>query len=127
MHHWKAAEILLSETFPVSKVPHLCEYMLLVDKVKEPRDIFELWNRLIGNRYHDFSNVFLHDGVNGWHQVLHELAVEEKECREKMMERNFSSTCLFERSLNRRLGLLGSRDLGIIFFFQTLINKEGQF
>jgi len=101
LHHWKAAAILLEETVPASKVHHLCEYMLLIDKVKDVGDMFELWNRLTANHYHDFSAVFLHENVSGWRKTLKLLVDEEEECRRqqqngKNVEDINYSACIFE-------------------------------
>ena len=127
LHHWKAAAILLEETVPLSKVPHLCEYMLLVDKVKEPQNMYELWNRLTGNRYHDFSEVFLHEGDRGWRSTLQALLEEEKRCRESLSSSaisspNFTSSCIFEKRYLKEghghVTLLGAR-----FFFDKIISQ----
>lgn len=105
LHHWKAAAILLTETSPVQRVAHLCEYMLLVDKVKEPRDLFELWNRLTASHYHDFSAVFRYNDETGWQQAMTLLMREEEECERSAKERmdnssmlNVSSACIFDSS-----------------------------
>lgn len=122
LHHWNAADILLKETVPLSTVPHLCEYMLLVDKVKEPQHIYELWNRLTGNHYHDLSEVFLHEGVQGWKIVLQGLLEEEKQCRESqsLSSQNFTSSCIFEKRYLKEghVTLLGAR-----FFFDKMISQ----
>ena len=43
MHHGRAAEVLLVDP----KVPHMCEYMLLIDKVKDPKSMLELHHRTV--------------------------------------------------------------------------------
>lgn len=54
-------------------VPHICEAMLLIDKVKSPHDMFSLWNQAVGDRYLDFTSIFLHDGPLGWKSWLEDL------------------------------------------------------
>lgn len=49
---------------------HMCEYMLLVDKVKEPPEMFELWNTATAVDFADFSPVLLQEGFAGWLEVL---------------------------------------------------------
>ncbi len=92
MHHSQAGELLIHEG--LAKLTHLCDYMLLVDKVKEPRIMHILWNqthsdgdlysdnsassgeknttdgRIANSEYVDLTSVFTHDGVLGWRHVL---------------------------------------------------------
>ena len=63
--------------------------------------MFELWNRLTANHYHDFSAVFLHENVSGWRKTLKLLVDEEEECRRqqqngKNVEDINYSACIFE-------------------------------
>jgi len=53
-----------------ARMQHMCEYMLLVDKVKEPPEMFELWNSATAVDFADFSPVLLEEGVIGWLEVL---------------------------------------------------------
>lgn len=66
LHHHRAAEILKEE----NDVSHICEYMLLIDKVKRPNLMFDLWNAAVEESYHDYSSVFLNNGLAGWDEVI---------------------------------------------------------
>ena len=48
-----------------SMVCHVCEYMLLIDKVKQPQDHFLVWNQATKTDFPDFSAVFLQDEEKG--------------------------------------------------------------
>jgi len=54
----------------VGRLRHMCEYMLLIDKVKQPEDIFDLWNTATAHNFHDMSAVFMHEGEEGWLLLL---------------------------------------------------------
>eukprot|EP01038_Epipyxis_sp_PR26KG_P008517 gene8517-11514_t len=114
LHHGSAAQILLVEDSK-QKGYHMCEYMLLIDKIKNPSQIHHLWNMSIMSRnYHDFSNVFRYDNSTGWLLTMNQLAQEEIECRQQYWHdtnnsNNNSSlnqtkpdlheSCLFDRDL----------------------------
>jgi len=68
-HASKAAEKLKGH-HSKARMLHMCEYMLLVDKVKEPPEMFDLWNTATATDYADFSPVFLKEGVQGWLDVI---------------------------------------------------------
>lgn len=61
-------------------VPRMCDYVLLLDKVKEPLLIMKLWDLTGGtesmqpHKYIDFSPVFRGDGSDGWRPVLESIA-----------------------------------------------------
>ena len=55
----------------------MCEYMLLIDKVKEPSENYMLWNTATETDFQDFSPVFIKDKELGWLDVLQ--AYEEAE------------------------------------------------
>ena len=79
-------------------VQHMCEYMLLIDKIKTPRDMFELWNSATFNKYHDMSDVFLHSGVTGWLKLIEKFEKKEaEECVEYHNEMVFK-----HREINRK-------------------------
>jgi len=109
-HASKAAE-KLKEHHGKARMQHMCEYMLLVDKVKEPPEMFDLWNSATGTDYEDFSPVFLKEGVQGWLDVI--AAFESREsaaCRAGLHRDNseglFPNICMpgvFPSGGNRRL------------------------
>ena len=70
MYHASKAAEKLKERHGKARMKHMCEYMLLVDKVKEPPEMFELWNSATAVDFADFSPVLLEEGVNGWLDVL---------------------------------------------------------
>jgi len=49
LHHHQASQVLLHEE-NAYRVAHLCEYLLLVDKVKSPQIMYELYNRTCGEQ-----------------------------------------------------------------------------
>lgn len=105
MHHGVAGSVLLQ--YNASHVRHTCEYMLLIDKVKDPDMMHTLWDAFSEHTYHDFSEVFLHEGDAGWLQTLEGLAAENVECHKQhpAVAANGTTNCLFE---HRRRGLRGS-------------------
>jgi hypothetical protein len=48
--------------------------------VKDPLQMYKLWNATTGTNFHDFSRVFTHDGGIGWTMLLEELKTREKIC-----------------------------------------------
>jgi hypothetical protein len=94
MHHGTAAAVILQEEQNVKDfapnpehIKHTCEYMLMIDKVKEPHHMFDLWSRASQeHQFHDFSEVFLYEGDEGWLRTLKQLALEEEECKKKKAE-----------------------------------------
>jgi hypothetical protein len=69
LHHPKAATVL-ARKLNASHLAHACEALLLVDKVKEPLEVFHLWNSATGNAFSDFSAVFMWDRMRGWAALL---------------------------------------------------------
>jgi hypothetical protein len=57
------------------KTNHVCEYLVTIDKIKNPHHIREM-HRLSGNKtdphFKNLSAVFLHDGPSGWSIILDE-------------------------------------------------------
>jgi len=60
-----------------STVCHVCEYMLLIDKVKEPVEHYKLWNVATETDFRDFSPVFMNDNEEGWLEILKHFEEEE--------------------------------------------------
>ncbi len=96
MHDSLAHEHLQS-TFGPLRMRHMCEYMLLVDKVKKPADMFDLWNTATAVDFADLSAVFLEDEGLGWLHVLER--VEQQE----------AAACKATKSKGGRAGDLGER------------------
>lgn len=98
MHHGTAGEVLLREKS--AHIKHTCEHMLLIDKVKEPRVMYDLWNTAsVEHHFHDFSAVFLHEKEEGWLKTLHQLSDDDKECRAQSSNGSRDPTakdCIFE-------------------------------
>ena len=96
MHHGSAGSVILSGK--AAHVPHTCEYMLLIDKVKDPSVMHTLWDSAsVGKSFHDFSEVFLHDNDGGWLNTLQTLAGEETQCRLDHPDRATAlKDCIFE-------------------------------
>lgn len=102
MHHGTAGELLLRASS--AHVRHTCEYMLLIDKVKEPRVMYDLWNvAAVENQFHDYSEIFRHEGDTGWLLTLQLLAQEEAECVSKRGKGEGEKDCLFQTQQRRRL------------------------
>ena len=74
-HHPHAGDILLSknETKP-DYLSHLCEYVLFVDKVKEPHVMLTLWNSTdsASNVYRNYTEVFINDEGDGWVNIIND-------------------------------------------------------
>jgi hypothetical protein len=95
MHHGTAGELLLRAGAPHAR--HTCEYMLLIDKVKEPSVMYDLWNiAAVEHAFHDYSEIFLHEGDAGWLQTLQLLANEEEACVGQKGKASNVQDCLFE-------------------------------
>jgi hypothetical protein len=79
-HDYKAGHLLLrhsaqesarTSSYRHEKVEHMCESMLLVDKVKEPAQMNRLWMHARQHQqYPDLSPAFLFEDARGWMQVL---------------------------------------------------------
>jgi hypothetical protein len=104
-HHRYAAQIFIKEFFPMRyekqnqwndpfievpgfsekkvnvselgsyKTNHICEYMITIDKIKEPHHIHDM-HRLAGNKtdphFRNLSLVLMNDGNIGWQIILDE-------------------------------------------------------
>lgn len=78
-HHWNAADVMLKREPDHAK--HMCEYMLLVDKVKDTTQMNALWTLSANaSQLHDFSPLFTHDGLEGWHQMFLNFADYQSAC-----------------------------------------------
>lgn len=63
------------------QVQHICEYMLFIDKVKEPSTMVSIWDHTKdAHSYHDLSQVFLSTNESGWLETLKTLAIDEQQC-----------------------------------------------
>lgn len=80
-HDHKAGELLLRHAshqeskrtshYRMERLAHVCEYMLLIDKVKDPEHMKGLWRATRkASNYHDFSPAFLHEDHTGWMQII---------------------------------------------------------
>jgi hypothetical protein len=67
-------------------VEHMCEYMLLIDKVKNPLNLTTLWETATAHNYHDFSTVFTHDEYQGWPVILQTILDKQKDCASSTKE-----------------------------------------
>lgn len=97
MHHGTAGEVLLREKS--AHLRHTCEHMLLIDKVKEPKVMYDLWNTAaVEHTFHDFSEVFLHEKEEGWLKTLQQLADDDRECSAKNGNNRdpAAKDCIFE-------------------------------
>lgn len=132
MHHGSAGAVILGGKN--THVQHTCEYMLLIDKVKDPVVMQSLWDSTsTGTAFHDFSEVFMHENDVGWLNTLQTLAVDEARCKIKYPDRATSlKDCIFET--RRRLQRLASHGnstsktsvrSNLIFdiFFERLITR----
>jgi hypothetical protein len=77
VYHGKEAQKHLFRDQSQDRIGHMCEYMLLIDKVKEPSENYMLWNTATETDFQDFSPVFIKDKELGWLDVLQ--AYEEAE------------------------------------------------
>ena len=100
MHHGTAGEILLHSN--TKHIKHICEYMLLIDKVKEPKIMYNLWNDAsVEHNFHDFSSIFMHENETGWIETLNKLENDEIKCRKLYnFNENEMKNCIFE--VNKR-------------------------
>lgn len=101
-HHQKAAHLILSpykykqrnissqiNTFSNQKeldqnklkLYHLCEHLLLIDKIKDPEEMQHIYQHATANHYYNYSSVFLHDGDEGWAEVVRRYDSDDKQCR----------------------------------------------
>lgn len=103
-HHHGAHSALLKNPHK-HRAQHLCEYMLLIDKVKEPYMFYDLWNSATSDHYHDFSELFFaEDSYLAWKSILQRLDEEERACqkRSNATASQFVYPCLFGNEQARR-------------------------
>lgn len=82
LHHQGASNVLTREHSPFQQA-HLCDYMLLIDKVKQADSMHTLWQSMTGfHHFHDFSKVFMHNKNAGWQETLQGLRKEEEQCEQ---------------------------------------------
>lgn len=123
MHHGTAGELLLRS--PTAHVRHTCEYMLLIDKVKEPAVMYDLWNiAAAGTNFHDYTDLFLHEGDEGWLRTLQRLAQEEAKCIQQRGGKEGLKDCLFETP-SRRLARQKRRLRGPLWSHHRDSNDHG--
>lgn len=89
-HHHSASNVLLVEE-PAQRIRHLCEYLLLVDKIKHPQTMYELYNASCASMegketFHDFSDLFFYNSKYGWDIALFKLQQDEQECQTEFKE-----------------------------------------
>eukprot|EP00605_Chrysophyceae_sp_TOSAG23-4_P002346 GSChrysophyteH1.ASY1.ANO1.2594.1 assembled CDS len=77
VYHGSDAAPHLLRDHGAERSKHMCEYMLLIDKVKNDSEHYLLWNTATESNYQDYSPVFLKDKEEGWLDVLSHF--EEKE------------------------------------------------
>jgi len=123
-HHGSAGSVILGGK--AAHVPHTCEYMLLIDKVKDPGVMYALWEQAsVGKTFHDFSEVFLHDSDAGWLNTLQTLAVDETQCRLDHPDRVTAlKDCIFEtrrRLQTENKATKHTKQMLFDVFFQRLI------
>ena len=95
LHNGRAAEILLEEESR-ARLRHTCEHFLLIDKVKEPSQLQQLWREttVTGTGWlHDMSDLFVIPSLavetkasppgDGWERVMQRLADEERVCEDE--------------------------------------------
>lgn len=114
MHHNRASTVLLKDEKP-DRVPHLCEHMLLIDKVKEPADMQALWlYASLGTHFYDFSALFFDFDNSAWAAVLKDLIEQEKQCEKELAGKypvdSPELPCLFDAELERRKRYLQVRN-----------------
>jgi hypothetical protein len=79
-HNSDAMEALLKD-HSTRQIYHMCEYMLLIDKVKSPELMTYFWNKAaISNHFHNFTSVFINDDFLGWSSTIKQLQEEEEYC-----------------------------------------------
>lgn len=67
----RARESVRAKRYRLDKLEHLCESALVVDKVKEPLQVMNIWRATSSHRhYHDLSPAFIHEGSEGWMRLI---------------------------------------------------------
>ena len=89
-HDHKAGELLLryaphhesrrASHYRKERLAHLCENMLLIDKVKDPEHMEGLWRSTRKTQnYGDFSPAFMYEDHTGWMRIISEFETREEE------------------------------------------------
>jgi hypothetical protein len=79
--HTRDAMDALMKQHPTRQIYHMCEYMLLIDKIKSPELMIYFWNNAaISNHFHNFTSIFLSEYGTGWVPAIKQLEEEEKKC-----------------------------------------------
>jgi hypothetical protein len=97
LHHPDMQNILRDKPKPMME--HMCEYTLLVDKIKDPSAFFHLWSLATAHNYHDFSPMFLNDNIVGQGIMMKMLDTQEKTC---YLAANVTDCMQFRRLRKRR-------------------------
>lgn len=82
LHHHKAAGIAMQEESEPRR-RHLCQFMLLLDKIKEPTAIesLHIQSGLLTGPFYNLSMAFQSEDAAGWSSVLKGLEEQESACR----------------------------------------------
>eukprot|EP01031_Cornospumella_fuschlensis_P028395 gene28395-34282_t len=85
LHHSNAHHVMVSHTIHQdhshARMQHVCEYMWLIDKMKDPVQMFDIWNQMtVYPDYHNFTALFLPEKAydSAWRDVLSQLQAEEE-------------------------------------------------
>lgn len=100
LHHSRPLEVLTKKLI----LHEACRYTIFIDKVKEPKDIFNFWN-YNGNltNFFNYSTIFLtQDKTFAWKQFLTEYAIEQ-ESRRCSVTGSLESSADCRRSLSNIL------------------------
>ena len=120
LHHHKAGELLLNKTH--ERVGHICEYLLLIDKVKSPVITHSLHKAATGHHYRDFSPVFSADGLAGWNQLFTEYSYMQQ-CFDSSESGNMSTTVAVDTNSSSKLWLGGQTKERTLNCSQILENQ----
>mmetsp|Transcript_7016 Transcript_7016/g.7127 ORF Transcript_7016/g.7127 Transcript_7016/m.7127 type:complete len:201 (+) Transcript_7016:317-919(+) len=77
-HHSSAGENVLSQPM----IEHLCEYVLLIDKIKDPSEMHQIWKLATATSFHDFTMIFTQDALEGWKEMINKIDKQERTCSE---------------------------------------------
>ncbi|RYH17976.1 hypothetical protein EON65_27820 [archaeon] len=85
LHHSNAHHVIVSHTIHPdhthARMQHVCEYMWLIDKMKDPGQMFDIWNQMtMYPMLHNFTALFLPEYTydEAWHEVIGRLAIDEE-------------------------------------------------
>lgn len=91
-HHGSAGSNVLADNM----VEHLCEYVLLIDKIKDPSEMHKIWKLATATTFHDFTMIFTQDALEGWKEMIKKIDTQERTCYES---KNITECMLFRRKL----------------------------